>query len=118
MTFNSYNLMAVDMTSSAAVTAFLGDSSSGGFLKAAADAIDAAVNNSSGLIDAEQTAVASEIQRLDARIATKQEEVDRLQDRLLRQMASADALIATMQQQYSYVSSMFDAMRTASESNG
>lgn len=118
MVFNSYNLMAVDMTSSAAVTAFLGDSSSGGFLKTAADAIDAAVNSSGGLIDAAQASVASEIQRLDARIASKQEEVDRLQDRLLRQMASADALIAAMQQQYSYVSSMFDAMRTASESNG
>jgi hypothetical protein len=42
--------------------------------------------------------------------------VDALTERLNAQMAAADAAIATMEQQYSYLSSMFSAMDTANKS--
>jgi flagellar hook-associated protein 2 len=116
MTFTSSKLTTADMTSPAAITAFLGNASFGGFLKAATDALSAATDPSTGIIETAQTSVASELQRLDARIADKQEQVDRLQERLLEQMAAADAAIAAMEQQYSYISSMFSAMETASKS--
>ncbi len=41
--------------------------------------------------------------------------MDQLQQQLTSQMAAADALIATMQQQYSYMSSMFAAQQTAAQ---
>jgi hypothetical protein len=48
-------------------------------------------------------------------ITDKQNQVDALQTQLTNQMATADAAIATMEQQYSYMSSMFAAQQTADQ---
>ncbi len=42
--------------------------------------------------------------------------MDALNDRLLTQMSAADAAISAMEQQYSFLSSMFAAMDTANKS--
>ena len=53
------------------------------------------------------------IASIGSTIATKQAAVDQLQTNLTNQMATADAAIASMQQQYSYMSQMFAAQQTA-----
>ena len=50
------------------------------------------------------------------KISDKQAQVDALNERLLTQMSAADAAIAAMEQQYSYLYSMFSAMDTANKS--
>jgi flagellar capping protein FliD len=57
----------------------------------------------------------SQISDITKRIDDKQAQVDDLQLRLLGQMAAADALIASMEQQYNYMYSMFQAMQTADQ---
>ena len=60
-------------------------------------------------------AVTVQITNIGNQITTKQNQVDRLQTTLTSQMAAADALISSMEQQYSYLSSMFQAQQVANQ---
>lgn len=115
MTFNSFTLMAADMTNSAGVTAFLGGAETGGFLKWAKNSLESINNSSSGLIKTTEAALTAQTDATNAQIAAKQEQIDRLQQRLQAQMAAADAAIATLEQQYTYFSNMFQAQNTAQQ---
>jgi flagellar capping protein FliD len=94
---------------------FLGSSTGGGFLQAATNAINNIEAPTTGLLKSTEAAVQSQITSLGTTISTKQTAVDQLQTTLTNQMAQADAAIATMQQQYSYMSSMFAAEQTADQ---
>jgi hypothetical protein len=48
-------------------------------------------------------------------ITTKQNAVDQLQITLTNQMSAADSSIYSMEQKYSYLSSMFSAQQTADQ---
>lgn len=115
LTFNAFLLMASDISNSNGTTAFMGGLSSGGFLKAAADALDAIDNPVTGMLTGVLSGLKSQVKDVDGRITEKQEQVDALEVRLLEQMAAADAAIASMEQQYSYLSSMFEIMSKDSE---
>ncbi len=116
MTFSPFVLLGADMLNSNGVTSFLGSKSSGGFLKMASDRLNALEDSNSGSLTTALTGLDQRIAGTDETIAAKQEAVDRLQEHLLQQMTAADALIATMEQQYSYLSSMFQAMTAANQS--
>jgi flagellar capping protein FliD len=107
--------MASDISNSNGTTAFMGGVSTGGFLKAASDALDAIDDPVSGMLTGVLSGVKSQIKDADRRIAEKQDQVDALEARLLEQMAAADAAIASMEQQYSYLSNMFEIMSKDSE---
>jgi flagellar capping protein FliD len=107
--------MAADMTNSAGVTAFLGGAETGGFLKWATNSLESINNSSSGLIKTAEAALTAQKDATNAQIAAKQEQIDRLQQRLQAQMAAADAAIATLEQQYTYFSNMFQAQNTAQQ---
>lgn len=113
LTYDSGTLMAADIGNSSAVTAFLGSADTGGFLQSATNALNNLEDASSGLLKNAETDVQSQIKDLGGQIATKQNQVSQLQTTLTNQMAAADAMISTIQQQYSEISSMFDAMQTA-----
>jgi flagellar hook-associated protein 2 len=115
ITFNEFTLVAADLTNPSGVTSFFGSATGGGFLKAATDALNSLEDPTSGLIKTAQSDLSSQIAGLDQTIADKQAQVDDLQLRLENQMASADALISSMEQQYSYITSMFQAMQTADQ---
>jgi flagellar hook-associated protein 2 len=115
LTFSSLAMMASDLTNSTAVTTFLGTTDGGGFLKAATDALNGLEDPTSGAIKTTESAFNSQIAGLTSQIADKQSQVDALQTQLTSQMAAADALIASMEQQYSYITSMFQAMQTADQ---
>jgi flagellar hook-associated protein 2 len=115
LSFQQFTLMAADFADSAGVSTFLtGAGGTGGFVKAATDLLDSIEMPVSGSLKTEIASVASEITRTDGLIATNQERVNDLQTHLQEQMAAADAAIAQMEQQYSFLSAMFESMSTSS----
>jgi flagellar hook-associated protein 2 len=113
ITYNALTLMSADLTSSTGVTAFLGSATGGGFLKNATDALTSVEDPSTGLLKTLETDMKSQVTDLGTTISTKQAAVDAMQLQMQSQMAAADALIASMEQQYSYLSGMFQAQQTA-----
>ena len=117
LTFDQFKLFYADLSSSASVTNFFGSATGGGFLKVATDAL-----SQGGRFDFRPDHD-SKIQYrrrrstdTNTKISDKQAQVDALNERLLTQMSAADAAIAAMEQQYSYLYSMFSAMDTANKS--
>jgi flagellar hook-associated protein 2 len=113
--FNSLAFIATDFKYAGGVAAFLGSTTTGGFLKSASDALDVIEHPASGSLQVEMNSVQTQISGTDSRIATQQTYVDNLRERLNGQMAAADAVIAGMEQQYEYISAMFDSMLSASK---
>jgi flagellar hook-associated protein 2 len=113
ITYNALTLMSADLTSSTGVTAFLGSATGGGFLKTATDALTSVEDSVTGLLKTSETDTKSQLADLGATIAAKQAKVDAMQLQMQNQMAAADALVASMEQQYSYLSGMFQAQQTA-----
>ena len=66
-----------------------------------------------GLLPTSETAVQDQITNITQTIADQQARVDQMTERMTEQISAADALIATMEQQYNYLSGMFQAMQTA-----
>ncbi|MFB3825891.1 MAG: flagellar filament capping protein FliD [Bryobacteraceae bacterium] len=110
LSFNDLEFVAADFTSPAGVSSFLN-----AFVTQAAGVLDA-VERPGGLMDLEMGSVRSLIADTDERIAERQARIDELRTRLSEQMAAADALIASIEQQYSYISNMLEAMRVSQES--
>jgi flagellar capping protein FliD len=107
--------MGVDISNSAGVAVFFGSATGGGFLKAATNALNNLENTTTGLLKNAETDWKSQITNVGTQISTKQTQVDQMQTQLTSQMAAADAAIASMEQQYSYLSQMFAAQQTASQ---
>jgi flagellar capping protein FliD len=112
LTFNQFTLVGSDLTNASGVTAFLG-STAGGFLKLATDSLNRVEDSVTGLLPTSEAAVQDQITNITQTIADQQARVDQMTERMTAQMSAADALIATMEQQYSYLSGMFQAMQTA-----
>jgi flagellar hook-associated protein 2 len=110
LTLNDAVLSAASLANPAGAATFLRD-----FLDAADAPLASLADPVSGLIKSANTNLQSQIKAVSDRIAAKQSQVDDLERRLTRQMAAADSLIASMEQKYSYMFSMFQAMRNASE---
>jgi flagellar hook-associated protein 2 len=115
LTYNAWNFMGADLANSPGVTSFLGSATGGGFLQAATDSLSNLQNQTTGLLTTAESDLKSQISRFDTLIAARQSQVDDLQTRLQVQMAAADAMISAMEQQYSFISSMFEAQQTASQ---
>jgi flagellar hook-associated protein 2 len=115
MTFSPFTLMAADMSNSSGVASFIGSPSSSGFLKTATAGLNRLLDPVSGSVTTAESNVKSQIAGTNSRISTKQDQVDQLQQQLLLQMSAADSLIASMEQQYGYISGMFQAMQVADQ---
>jgi flagellar hook-associated protein 2 len=115
LTYTAMTLLGADFSDSTGVATFLGSATGGGFLKAATDTLNNLEDPSTGLIKTSETDLQSQISNLGTTITDKQNKVSDLQLQLQNQMARADASIASMEQQYSYLNSMFAAMQTADQ---
>ena len=113
LAYSALTMMSTDLSNSAGVIAFLGSAAGGGFLETATNAINGIEDSSTGLLTTTEAAIQSQIASLGDTIAARQTRVEQLQTNLTNQIAKADAAIATMEQQYSYLSSMFAAEQTA-----
>jgi flagellar hook-associated protein 2 len=98
-----------------AVAAFLGSATTGGFLKMATDQLKMIVKDHTGILSAAQETTDAAVKSQDNRVEAEQTRIDDLRTSLQEQLARADALIASLEQQATYINSMFEAMRMASE---
>jgi flagellar hook-associated protein 2 len=113
LTFDSTALSSANLANSSGIAAFLGSSTTSGFLKVASDSLAAIEQTDTGLLPSFEASVQSQISDNTNRTATLQAFVDQTKLQLQQQMAAADALIATMEQQYNYLSGMFQAMQAS-----
>ena len=116
LSFNSLTFLAANFISPEATAAFLGDKTAGGFLKAATGPLDLVERTASGMLKTEMTSITAEIGNVDRRIAESQARVDQMKTSLYERMATTDAMIAALEQQFNYLSSMFESMRASSQS--
>ncbi|MCL6545774.1 MAG: flagellar filament capping protein FliD [Bryobacteraceae bacterium] len=97
----------------AGVAEFLGATSSSGFLKSAADALNGLLDADSGVLPSTVKGISNEEARITERISAEQERIDQLKEHLQARMAAADALIASMEQQAKYFKSLFETMMSS-----
>lgn len=113
LTFNSYTLMSADIVTPSAVTSFLGDGTTTGFLKSVNDLLTSVEAPDTGLLPSAEADITNQSNTIDSEVADQQARVDNMTASMQQQMSQADALIASMEQQYSYLYGMFAAMQTA-----
>ncbi|MGD0500134.1 MAG: flagellar filament capping protein FliD [Bryobacteraceae bacterium] len=113
MTFDATAFSAMSAANPAGVQAFLGTADGRGFLQAATDAMTGVEDPTNGTLKTAEAAVTSQTDSVNQQISDKQDQVNQLQQNLTDQMAAADAAISSMEQQYNYLSGLFDAMQTA-----
>jgi flagellar hook-associated protein 2 len=109
MSFDQTTFMSTDFSDSQGVANYLGGISTGGFLENANNALTTILDPTSGVLTTDVSGLESEISNEQAQITTQQATVSTLQTNLTNQMATADAAIATLEQQYSEVSGIFQA---------
>jgi flagellar hook-associated protein 2 len=97
---------------------FLGSSSAGGFLKTANDALTGLTDSISGLFQSSINDLKDSIARDNQSISDDQDRIVTMTNNLNSQMAAADAAIASLEQQYSYLSQMFQQMQVNQQNGG
>jgi len=107
----AFDSAAFDALPASDVLAFLGSAEGGGFLQAATEALNGAVENDAGSLKVALDSVADRLNRQDDLMVAEQDRIDLLRESLESQMAAADALIAALEQQALYMSNLFEAMR-------
>lgn len=105
----SFDATAFGAQGTSAIQNFLGGLDSGGFLKAAGDAISSVADNVSGNIQDAISSVQGQVTRQSAQISDEQRRIDDIQTNLQQRLAAADAAIATLEQQKTYYTNLFAA---------
>jgi flagellar capping protein FliD len=116
MDYSEMTFIGQNLTDSAGVASFLGGASTGGFLQNATNALNSVLDTTTGELPTTIASVNSQMTDTNQKIADQQTYVAGIQTNLQNQMAAADAAIATMEQQYNYMSGVFQAMQTAATS--
>jgi len=91
----------------AGLLATLGSPTTGGFLKAATDAMTGIENPTSGSVKTQETEIANQITAQNTKISNEQNTITELDNNLTAQISKADAAIAQLESQVSYVSGLF-----------
>jgi len=106
----SFDSSTINFDSVDEVQTFLGSTDSGGFLKAANDALNSALDSTSGTLTMEVSATNDEITQENSTIADENQKLTDLQNNLDQQMSAADTLIASLESQKSYFENLFTSM--------
>ena len=88
------------------VLTFLGDTSTSGFLKTAADVVSAA-GDAGGLIDLEKSSVDRQVKKHQSLIESNEKRVEQLRVSLTARMAAADAVLSLLEQQATFIRNLF-----------
>src|SRR6185437_11581402 len=105
----SFDPSALTSDNMAAVQQFLGDTTTGGFIKTANDSLDGVANSNNGILQSTSQTLQNQITSQTNHIADEQTRVDTLQTTLTAQLTEADAAIATLQSQKSFFTNLFAA---------
>ncbi len=116
LTFDATVVSAFSAGQLASAASFLGDSTTG-FLGFATNTLSGVADSTNGIIKASVTSVQETITDEQNRIDDTQRRVDTLRTNLQAKMAAADALIASLEQQVSYFTALFQAERDAARSS-
>ena len=106
LTFDYTQLTSMSSSQLSDVLTFLGNSTSG-FLASATNTINGLTDPTTGLLTGEISNLNTQFQTESTQISTKQASVSQLQTNLTNQMNSADALIASLEQQTTFLTSLF-----------
>jgi flagellar hook-associated protein 2 len=112
LSFDSSAFSAAFSANPSGVLQFFGAANGRGFLQNSMDALDGVQNADTGLLKTAEKVNQGRIASLTNQISDQQTRIDDLQKSLQEQMAAANALVASMEQQYSYLYGMFQAMQT------
>jgi len=107
LTFDPTALSSMSQSQISDALSFLGNSTTGGFLEFATNTLNTITDPTNGIIAMESQALNNENQADQNQINTLQDQVNTLQQNLQEQMAQADALIATLQQQNTFLTGLF-----------
>jgi flagellar capping protein FliD len=116
MDYDEATFLGQNLDDPTGVATYLGGATTGGFLENATNALNSVLDTTTGDLPATVASVASQMADTNAKIATQQTYVANVQTNLQNQMAAADSAIAAMEQQYNYMSGVFQAMQTADTS--
>ncbi|SPE30372.1 hypothetical protein SBA3_1650022 [Candidatus Sulfopaludibacter sp. SbA3] len=105
----SFDASAFSGQNIAAVTQFLGNSTTGGFMKAATDALTSVADTNSGAIETEFGALQNQIDSQNSQIKDEQSRITDMQNNLMNELTQADAAIANLQAQKAYYTQLFQA---------
>jgi flagellar hook-associated protein 2 len=117
LTFDSSVFSKATTANLAGLSSFLGSVTGGGFLKTATDLMSTLEDPTSGIVKAEMLSYQTQISNQNIKISAEQNRIDQLRTDTQTRMAAADALIASMEQQATYFTNMFESMRTSSYNN-
>jgi flagellar hook-associated protein 2 len=106
----NFDSTALSSHSTADIQQFLGSVSSGGFLQRANSAITSMEDPTTGAIHGNYTSITNEITRQGDHISTETDRINNLEATLQQRLSSADAAIAVLQQQVTFMSSLFATM--------
>jgi len=93
------------------LTSFLGDTSAGGFLGFAQNQLTSVLDPTTGLIPNETTNLQNQITSDNNSISADQANISTLQTNLQAQLSASDALVASLEQNYTLVSGLFQAQQ-------
>jgi len=118
LTFDKTGKLSFDQTVFASVAAsnpndvaaFLGSSTTSGYLKSATDALNTLEDPTTGIIETTKASAQTQIDHQNQRIDDEQSRIDALTKDLTGRMAAADALIASLEQQVTYFTTLFGSM--------
>jgi flagellar hook-associated protein 2 len=126
LTYTAGNFLLSAFSNTSGVDTFLGaapdptaapgtSAATGSGFLGSASALLASLLDANGGVAATQNDLQTQISSLGGRISAKQSQVDQMQTQLTNQLAASDAMIASMEQQYSYLTNMFQAQQTANQ---
>jgi len=106
----NFDSTALSSHSIADIQQFLGSVSSGGFLQRANNAITSMEDPTTGAIHSSYTSITNEITSQGDQISTETDRINNMEATLQQRLSNADAAIAVLQQQVTFMSSLFSTM--------
>lgn len=107
----SFDSSVLDSASMSDVSSFFGDGTEAGFIQNASNVLSSIDDPVTGTLTASLSSISTEMQNTQTEIDNDQQQVTTLQDNLTTQMATADANIAMLEQQSTYFTDLFEAMK-------
>jgi flagellar hook-associated protein 2 len=114
----SFDVSTFTDQSAAAIEQFLGSADSGGFMKAATDALSHVDDVTTGDLQSEFDGLKTQIDHKNQLILDQQTRISQMQANLQAELAEADAAIANLQAQKSYYQELFQAQYNNNGSSG
>jgi flagellar capping protein FliD len=105
----SFDASAFSAQNAAAIAQFLGSASSGGFMQAASGAMTSVDDATSGAIATEYNSLQDTITTQNQHIQDDQSRISDMETNLENELTQADAAIATLEEQKTYYTELFQA---------